>query len=230
MIDLLKLLKWDIILFNRNRLFLLSGIVAAVYIGVFYLVQPLGNLNRLIVVLIFNDPIVTGYLFAGILLMFDKNQYTLQAISVLPLPLSKYLFSKSMLLSCVATCTAIILALVANGSGFNYMHLILGSFFSAFIFSCFGFSIAAISRSFNQLLFYSIPFFIISGIPFFPVFGYGYLETFFFIPSTGGIGLMEASFDTKPFSKLIYLYLHLVGWAFMSWRIAMIITPKRLHE
>ena len=226
---LLKLLKWDFILFNRNKLILLSVIVAIIYIGVFYLLKPLGNLTMLTVILIFNDPVVTGFLFAGVLLLFDKNQNTLEAISVLPLSFKKYILSKAILLSLLGTVTSIIMALVTRGTDFNFIHLLLASFLTAFIFSGFGFAMSSVSKTFNQLLLYSIPFLIVSAIPFLPLFGFGKLEYFFVIPSAGGIGLLEAAFDPKPLSKLFFVYVHLAAWTWISWKIAVKATMKTLY-
>ncbi len=181
--QLQKLLTWDIVLLNRNNLFLIGVIVAAIYIGIFYLIRPFGDLTIVLVVLIFNDPVVTGYLFAAILLLFDKTQNTLQAISVLPLTINKYLLSKAIILSLLGTVTSFIMAYATKGVYFNHIHLFIASFFSAFMFSCFGFAVSAVSGTFNQLLFYSIPFFIISAVPFFSVFKYGKIEYFLVIPS-----------------------------------------------
>lgn len=218
--QLVNLLRWDVLILNRNNLFLLGAIVAAIYIGVFYLIKPIGDLTILLVVLIFNDPIVTGYLFAAILLLFDKNQNTLQAISVLPLTINKYLLSKAIILSVLATVTSFIMAYATKGIYFNHIHLLFATFLSAFIFSCFGFAISAVSKTFNQLLFYSIPLFIISAVPFLPLFQYGEIEYFLLLPSAGGIGLIKASFEEVVFLRKFILYLHLFSWSFISWWIA----------
>ena len=226
--QLVNLLKWDVLLLNRNNFFMLGAIVAAIYIGVFYLIKPIGNLTILLVVLIFNDPIVTGYLFAAILLLFDKNQNTLQAISVLPLTINKYLLSKAIILSVLATVTSFIMAYATKGIYFNHIHLLFATFFSAFIFSCFGFAISAVSKTFNQLLFYSIPFFIISAVPFLSIFEYGEIEYFLLFPSAGGIGIIKASFDEVAFTRAVFLYVHLLCWSIISWWIAVKTVKQQL--
>jgi hypothetical protein len=225
---LLQLLKWDIVLFNRNRLFILAAVVAAIYIGLFYLLKPLGNLTTMVVVLIFNDPVITGYLFAAILLLFDKNQNTLQAISVLPLSFKKYLFSKIIILSVLATATSLLMAVATNGFNFSFWHLTFAAFTSAFIFSALGFAIGAVSKTFNQLLLFSIPFFIFSGVPLLALFGYAPAVYLFFLPSTGGLELLRGSFENQPFLTYMLSYLHLIVWAVISWWVAVKITAKNL--
>jgi fluoroquinolone transport system permease protein len=225
---LIKLLKWDLLLLNRNKLFALAAVVAAIYIGVFYLIQGLAGLDVMLVVLIFNDPVVTGFLFSAILLLFDKNQNTIQALSVLPIKFEQYLLSKAIILSILATLLAFIMALVILGLGFNPVHLFMGTFFSTFLFCLIGFVAGAYSKNFNQLLAYAVPFMIIAGMPFGPLFGYGKLAWFFFIPSTGGVGLLLAAFTEMPFAEVALMYFYLAAWCFIGWKISVKLILKTL--
>lgn len=225
---LANLLKWDIILFNRNKIFLLAVVVAAIYMGVFFLLKEVANLDLMLIVLIFNDPVVTGFLFSAVILLFDKNQNTLQAIFVLPLQFENYLLSKSLILSFLASSLAFIMALVMKGTGFNAFHLFNATFLSAFIFCLFGFMLASYAKNFNQLLAYSIPFLIISGIPFAPLLGLGKLAWFFMVPSTGGVGLLKAAFAEMPLSETILMYVYLVAWCLASWVLTQKVTLKKL--
>jgi hypothetical protein len=224
----LTLLKWDMILLNRNRLFILAAAVAGIYIALFYLLKPLGNLTTILIILIFNDPVVTGYLFASVLLLFDKNQHTLQAVSVLPLPFRMYLLSKAVILSLLATGISFIMALATRGTDFNAIHLFTASFLSAGMFSLFGFAVGSLTRNFNQLLLHSIPFFIITGIPFLSLFGFGNLVYYMVIPSAGGIGILQSAFEEKPLWHTLVMYIHLLAWTAISWITAIRITASKL--
>ena len=228
MSSFLTLLKWDMVLLNRNRLFVLAAVVAGIYIALFYLLKPLGNLTNVLIILIFNDPVVTGYLFAGVLLLFDKNQHTLQAISVLPLPFATYLLSKAVLLSVLATVLSFIMTFATRGIDFNAGHLLAASFLSAFMFSLLGFVVGALTRNFNQLLLYSIPFFVLTGLPVLALFGYGELWQYALVPSTGGIGIMQAAFEEKSGWHTLFMYIHLLVWTVISWIIALKVTSGKL--
>lgn len=218
---LILFLKLDLVLLNRNRLFAISALIALLYTAVFYLLSSLGNLDILAVVLIFNDPVVTGYMFAGILLLFDKNQGTLQAISVLPATPVTYLLSKALVLCVLAVVVAFVMAFATKGIGFNPIHLFFSVFLSTAIFSFFGFIVATLSKSFNHFLFYSIPFLILCGLPFLPVFGYGNIWQFLLLPSTGGVILLKAGFDQEDTVTTIAMYLHLCFWSVVSGFIAL---------
>lgn len=225
---LLHLIKWDIILLNRNRLFVIAGVIAAMYIGIFYLLKPLGSLDKILTVLIVNDPVVTGYIFAGILLMFDKGQNTLQALSVTPVKLNTYLLSKTIVLSLLGMVSSIAMAAGAVGSEVNYIHLAISSFFATFIFAALGFAIGAVAKNFNSFLIYSMPIFILSGIPFFWVFGIGSLWWYFLLPISGGVGVLYGSVATVEPMLLFASYLQMAVFCALCWAIAKRVTSKKL--
>ncbi len=213
-------LKWDTVLLHRNRLFLISVILGIIYIGIFYLLRPLGHLDTVLIILIFNDPVVTGYLFAGVLFLFDRQQHTLQAISVLPAPFRMYLLSKTLILSILAVVVAMMMAVATVGLKFHLVHLLLATFLSTVIFSLVGFIISAYSQSFNQLLFYSTPFLIIAGVPFLSFFDVGTPFHFLLLPSTGGIEILKASLLGASPMHMTIMYGQLVFWCGAAWMLA----------
>lgn len=224
----LHLFKWDVILLNRNQLFMIAAVITLLYIGIFYLLKPLGNLTTILIILIFNDPVITGLLFAGVLWMFDKNQNTLQAIAVLPVSPSFYLLSKAMVLSLLATLLSFIMTIAAMGLNFNGLHLFTSVFFSAFMFSCLGFCIGALARNFNQFLLYMIPVLLLNAVPFLSIFDIGESWYFLPLPSTGGIELLRSTFDNRSFGFNLGMYIHLIIWTLLIWLLANKISQSRL--
>lgn len=222
------LMKRDIILLHRNRLFLIAAIIAALYTGLFFLLSSVGDLSLVVVILIFNDPVVTGYLFAGVLLLFDRNQNTILALSVLPVHFKYYLLSKSLVLSLLAAVIAFIMAFATSGVAFNPFHLFCSSFLAAFIFCCFGFLAASYSRTFNQFLFYSIPFFILAGVPFLRLFDYGQVWYYLIFPSAGGIELLHSAFHEQDVLLNLLMYMHLLLWSLLAWLAAVKAAKAKL--
>lgn len=225
---LLQLLKWDAILLHRNRLFIIAGAVAVLYIGIFYLLKPLGSLDRILAVLVFNDPVVTGFIFAGILWMFDKNQNTLQALNVTPIKLTTYLFSKITILSLLGTMSAVLMALAAMGTAVNYFHLILSTYFSSFIFSCVGFMVGATSSNFNNFLMRSIGVFVLMAVPMLWIFDIGNFWWYLIVPITGGVGTLYAAVSEVEPVIIFASYLQLGAVSYISWLLVKRITAKQL--
>lgn len=214
---LTTLLKWDVVLLQRNQLFVLSAVLAALYVGLFYLLRPLGNLETVLIILVFNDPVVTGFLFAGVLLLFDKNQNTLQVLQVVPLPLSYYVLSKTIALASLATLTALVMVLAAHGPRFQYAHLLLGVFLTGGLFTLFGFVLAGWSRTFNHFLLYTMGLLLVMAVPFLGLFGIGPERLYLLFPSFAGLKLLQATFGPVPLWQLLYAYAYLALWLVGAW-------------
>jgi fluoroquinolone transport system permease protein len=214
---LLSLLKWDLLLLHRNRLILLSVVVAGLYVGIFYLLKPLGNLDTVLIVLLFNDPVVTGFIFAGVIFLMEKNQHTLQAVRVSPLSLSFFILSKTLSLSLISLITAVLMTLAAKGVAFLSFHLLSGVFLSAFLFTLCGFFFASYSRTFNHFLLYTIGFLIVMGIPFLSLFDWGWTGFYLLFPSYAAIVLLKASVEQISSWYLLYGYGYLSLWVMGSW-------------
>ncbi|MDP2160167.1 MAG: hypothetical protein Q8K02_06775 [Flavobacterium sp.] len=54
--QLAHLLKFDFLLINKNKIITISLVVTAIYVGVFKALAAMGNIEKLLVLVIFNDP------------------------------------------------------------------------------------------------------------------------------------------------------------------------------
>lgn len=223
---LIKLISWDTILLHRNRLFIVSAIMLGFYIGIFHLLKPLGDLSVILVVIIFNDLIATGFIFGGVLILFDKNQHTLQALSVLPISHRHYMVSKTIVLTTLAILLATIITIWTKGFQAQWLHLIMGTLFSTIIFTQAGLAIGAISKNFNQFILYAVPFLLVGALPFLPIFGLGSRWLFCFMPSYGGLEILYASFNPSETGLITAGYLNLIIWSLISWFTADRITKQ----
>lgn len=216
----LRLLQWDFVLFNRNNLVVLAFVVALLYLGLFFLLKPLGNLNDVLIILVFNDPVVTGFLFAGILLLFDKQQNTLQALQVLPMPLSRYLLSKAVALVILSILSALVMIIAAHGFAFNYLHFIAGVGLSAAVFIFIGFAAGGRAKNFNQFLLFAVGVMIPIAVPLLWLFDVGSMAVYAAFPSFPGLILLKASLESVPLEWILYSYAYLLIWIGLSWMLA----------
>lgn len=208
--QLLHLLKWDLMLLQRNQLVAISLLIAGLYLGVFFLLKSLGNLENVLILMIFNDPIITGYLFGGVLLLFEKDQHTLAALSVSPLSFKYYLWSKAIALTLIATLTALIMVWTAYGLVFNYLHFIASVAGSTLFFVWLGCGIGVKARGFNHFLIQTIAVLILVAVPFLALFGVWQSSLFFIFPSYPGLLLLQASFKSLAVWQYIYSYTYLL--------------------
>ncbi|GMU87076.1 MAG: hypothetical protein AMXMBFR48_23170 [Ignavibacteriales bacterium] len=215
---LISFLLMDIRLLHRNRLFYVGFIAALLYIGVFFLLSgSRDDFNWLLVILLFNDPLVTGYLFTGVLWLYDNSQNTMSVIRVLPVRPEMYYLSKIIVLSIYALLLSLVMIIAMHGLRFNVLHLSAGVLISAFMLSSWGFLIVSSAGSFNLFLMYSVPLFIITAIPFLQFAGIGNDYIYACIPVWGGIGVVRASLEGVPLLQLVIYYIHGAACSAASW-------------
>jgi len=225
----LKLLKWDVILLYRNSLFQISGIVTLFYIAIFYLLRGLGNLYIPLIVLIFNDPVVICYMFAGVLWLFDRSQNTLQAISILPFPKIDYLISKTLALSLLALILSILMAIAAVGFNFNFLHLTISVFFTSAMYCGLGFMIGSGSTNFLAFLMKSLPIMILSAGPFllfYEPMNAGWILPF---PTLGSVMLLQSAFIEKSFTFTLLGYVDLFIWTAIILKLSFKVTLNKIQ-
>lgn len=220
-------LKLDWVLLNRNSMVALAFVMALIYVGIFYLLKPIGNLDIILVILLFNDPVVTGFLFAGVILLFDKTQATLQVVRIIPPPIKHYIWSKALILSTLATITAIIMSVIAHGPSLNYIHLATGVLGTSIIFTFWGFIFGSYSRSFNDFLLRIIAFMIPMAIPMLWLFDILPFYYFAPIPSTAGLILLKASLSEVSWVELIYAYAYTMVGIAISYKLAVKALNRR---
>lgn len=204
--QLLNLVRWDFIHLYRNQLISISIILALVYFGIFYLIKDLANADNFLVLLIYNDPVITGYVFAAVLLLFEKNQNTLLALSVSPIKLSAYLWSKGLVLAFLSLSVALCMTLAIRGLNFHLLHFTFGVLSATLLFVFCGFALTASSTSLNSLIARSVPFFIVFALPFLGVFKIVESPFWYFIPSYPGVLLVRGALTEISFLNLLYSY------------------------
>ncbi|MGB3618842.1 MAG: hypothetical protein WBA12_12045 [Catalinimonas sp.] len=209
--QLQHLLRWDGIHLWRNQIVQVSLLVGAVYLGAFYLLRSLGALDDLLVVLVFNDPIVMSYFFAGVLLLFERDQRTLEALAVTPLDTATYLLSRGLTLATLATAVA--LAMVWTGGGFrlHYVPFLLGTFGTSALFAWWGCLVGRASAGFNVFLLRSVLFVLPVALPLLWLFGAWNHPLLWGIPSMPGVVLLKGAFAPLPTWQYAYGYGYLGG-------------------
>ncbi len=220
------LLRWDLIHLQRNQMIAVSLLVAAAYLGIFYLLKSLGNLEELLIVMIFNDPIIMSYFFAGTLLLFEKDQRTLDALSVTPLDSGAYLWSKGLALALIATGTALGMTWVGYGWRLNYLHFGVGTLGSALLFAWLGCLVGRHTPGFNAFLVRSLGLIIPVSLPLLLLFGVWDHPLLYLLPSMPGVLLLKASFE--PIATWQYVY----GYGYLLLALALTYSwgRKRLSQ
>ncbi len=211
------LVKFDFLLINKNQITVISLIVTAIYVGVFKGLSVLGNIEKLLVLIIFNDPALLGFLFVGVMVLFEKNENTLQALSVTPINISSYILSKSMSLTVVSLLCCYAMVIAGYGLDFNFIHFTVGTIATTFIFSMLGFVAVAGQSSFNAFILRALGIILFLSLPFLGYFGLVPKIWFILFPTQPAIDLYNLAFSVnESITDVLVPYVLCTFWSVVT--------------
>ena len=202
---LAHLIRHDFLLLARNKIITISVFLTAIYVVLFKALSSFGPAEKFLVLVIFNDPALLGFLFIGVMVLFEKNENTIAALAVTPMRLHMYILSKSLALTTISLGCCVAMVIAAYGMKINWGHFILAAILTTMIFSFLGFIVVAGERSFNDYILKAIGIILLLSIPFFGYFEIVHLDWFFLFPSYPGILLFDFSFRENVALKELLL-------------------------
>lgn len=189
------LLAQDLRLLWRNQVISISIAVSLIYVFVFrMLAQWIEQPEALLVLVIFNDPALLGFLFIGVMLLFERNENTLQALAVSPLSLHAYIWSKSIAMTFIALLCCLGMAWACYGAGFGYGIFIISICLTGLCFTFIGLAVAAGKRQFNRYFPPAIGLLILLSLPFFGYFGLCSSYWFVWLPTWAALESLSGAF------------------------------------
>ena len=217
---LVKLIGWDFKLLIKYNIVTIAIVIAILYILLLRSL-PFTNLDYLSILLVISDPAMFGVLFIGVLVLYEKDNNTLNALIVTPLKPSHYLLSKAISLTVVAVPIALGIGLFGHGVDIGYFSFLVSVTLSSFIFVFLGFVVVSRSKSFNQFVIKFAVFTIPVSLPFLDLFGLIHSDLFYLIPLQATILLLKQSFNYNVESwKYIYAISYLLVWTYFSYYVA----------
>lgn len=217
---LIKLIKWDFKLLLKYNIVTIAIVIALLYILLLRSL-PFTNLDYISILLVISDPTMFGVLFIGVLVLYEKDNNTLNALIVTPLRPYCYLLSKAISLTIVAVPIALAIGLFGHGADIGYFPFLVSVILSSFIFVFLGFVVVSRSKGFNQFVIKFAVFTIPVSLPFLSLFNLVHSDLFYLVPSQATILLLKQSFNYYVESwKYIYAISYLLVWTYFSYYIA----------
>lgn len=230
--NILICLKLDYKLILRHHIATVAFAAALLYYFIFQF-MPETIHYQAIVMLIFSDPVMLGFLFIGALLLFEKNARTYQAIAVCPIKPWAYLWSKAISLSILALICSVGLALGTAGWRIHWPVFILAVSYASIVFIFLGFAGAARVKNFNQYILI-IPLFLLPAcLPFLNFLQITNTLWFYILPTQPALLLFQKAFDpliTLQKGEIIYLLTSMSVWTFLSFTLAKLQYQKFLNS
>jgi fluoroquinolone transport system permease protein len=215
--QLLHLLKFDFVLLNKNKIIIISLLVTAIYVGVFKALSAMGNIEKFLVLVIFNDPALLGFLFVGVMVLFEKNENTLQALVVTPIKISNYILSKSIALTAVSLFCCYAMVIAGYGLNFNFIHFTFATILTTLIFSMLGFVAVAGQTAFNKYILRAMGIILFLSLPFLGYFEVVSEKWFVLFPTQPAIDLYNLAFaSNSSFSEIFIAYLLCIVWTIIT--------------
>lgn len=218
----LNLLWLNFLLIRRNKLIEVSLVVTALYMLVFYWLQMLPSVDKLLVLIIFNDPAILGFLFVGVMVLLERDENTLQALSTLPMRKSHYILTKSILLTLIALICCLFMAIIAKGRDCNYGHFVSATVLTTLFFTFIGFAVVARVRDFNKYILQSVAVILLLSVPFFGYFGLGARAYYMWMPTQAAIDMYGFAFEVgASWADILYAYIYLTISVLASFWLAL---------
>jgi|SRR5690554_5095 len=144
--------------------YFLYTVIAAVYICIL-LFLPASVLRPAAALIILTDPAALGFFFVGGMVLLERGEGLHAYYSILPVPVSEYIFAKTMSLSLISTLVGMLIAGFALGSQVNYILLFFGLFLGASVFTMLGLVVGTVARSVNHYFVIGVPVGVLLMLP-----------------------------------------------------------------
>lgn len=214
MIDLLKQIKWQIILLQKNNIILLSLIITLFYGLVFWLIGDVENIDKILSLLLLNDPTIIGLFFIGVIIIIEKNENVLSALFVTPINHHIYLLSRIIALSLVGWICALGMGYFALGASLNPFYFSYAVLTTCVIACLFGIYIVSFEIEFLKFLLKSIPILLLFfNLPLLNYFGITDSILFYLSPIQGTLNLFTLSYgDSLSTIEILYSFSISLVW------------------
>jgi fluoroquinolone transport system permease protein len=217
---LLRTIVWDLLLQFRYQIITVAVIITAAYTLVFKLLAKDG-FDEVLVVIIFSDPVMIGFIFIGALVLFEKGSGTIDALIVTPLRKTEYLISKVVSLGLIATVCSLVMVIAGHGWRVNYLFFIYGVAFTSCIFTLIGFIGVSRVKSMNQFVII-IPVFLIPFVlPLLNFFNLTSSWILYIIPTQAFLDLLWAAMHGLPPGRIVLAMVYLPIWLGLAYYFAL---------
>jgi fluoroquinolone transport system permease protein len=191
------------------------------------LLYPLSdNYKRLFIpFVIFIDLAIVGFYFMGAMVLFEKSERTIYAMTCTPLQKKTYFASKLATFSLLSLVTSVLLVLITYDFNIvNWGYLFFGVISNSLLYTMYGYIAIAPFNTITQYLVPSWLYLLLSQIPLVTYFEIipdsiwtGYL--FLLHPMQGSLNIIKAAFVNVDSQLIIMSVISIVVWSIIFMRL-----------
>jgi fluoroquinolone transport system permease protein len=220
MTQLKYMLKWDLILQSRYKIIHLSILSVIIYYISLVAIPSINNTEFKTMYLFF-DPALLGIMFIGALVLFEKTENTLEALTVTPIKTRTYFLSKIISLTILSVVSGFLFLFLSHGIHFQYFYMITGIVLTSVLLIILGFILVARCNSINEYLVMMMMAFLLLFIPpLLDIFGIYHNVVFYLWPSEASFLLLKGVFSAVSLNETFYALIYLIIWIISCYYLA----------
>ncbi len=165
---------------------------------------PVKDLGYFIPVFLVNNMVLNTFYFMAGMVLFEKAEGTLKALSVTPLSTFEYLCSKAATLTLLVLAENFAIILLTYGPGFDILPVLAGTVFMSAIYILAGFIAVAKYDSVSEFIMPSVVYVMLLQLPLVDYLGIFRSPVFYAFPMQAPIVLMGSAFVHAELWQVAY--------------------------
>lgn len=220
-------IKWDSVLIFKYGIVAVAAAISSIYC-ISLLLSKAEGIENIVVILVFSDPVMYGFLFTAIMILFERDAMTNQALAVTPLTTGNYILSKSIVFTTLAFVCSLAIVLSSRPETFHAFIFLIAIVFSSVLFILLGVVGVSFTKNFTQFILVIPLVFLPTCLPFLDYFNLVNSWLFYVIPTQACLILFKGSISEVETWKIIYAIIYLITWIYFTYKWAIKSYNKRI--
>lgn len=201
---------WHDIRFQwRHGFYGVYVLVCALYLLLLHFIAE-GYKETVTMLLTFSDPSALGLIFAGGIVLLERDQGIHDSLFVTPIRLLEYLLAKAVSLSLLSLTAAWAIHFFSLGAPMSPFHFSFGVLLTSGFFTLLSIGVVVRSQSINGFILlsqlYALPF----TLPLLGLFGVGDTLIYRVFPTEGSLLLLKTAYEHISLGEMVYAYVILI--------------------
>jgi len=181
---------------------------------------PVKDLGFLIPVFLVGNLVLNTFYFVAGIVLFEKGEGTIQALSITPLSVREYLASKVVTLTLLAVAENFAIILLTYGPGFDMLPVMAGTVFMSVIYVLVGFIVVAKYNSISEYIMPSVIYVTALQLPLIDYLGIFKSPVFYVFPAQAPLILMGSAFGHADAWQIAYGVVYSVVCIYVAYVLA----------
>ncbi|MFA5212892.1 MAG: hypothetical protein WC406_06145 [Methanoregula sp.] len=216
---LAAMIRWYFLLDYRFFLIHISLVTVALWCILLSVFVPV-NTAKIVGALIFLDPAIFGFVFIGALVLYEKTNRSLQALTVTPMEPREYLLTHIITLTAIALLASFILVALTRGVTINYLYFVTGVVLTSAFFVLSGFIAVSRFSTVNEYFIAGSLALLALNAPLLYHFGLSESWLFYLFPTQASLLLLSGIFEPVSLTDTLYSVVMLSIWIAIGFILA----------